>query len=372
MWIKDVAGDAFMIKNFIMNHSMRLSMFNEYSKLKFLAIADTRFASQIVMLKRFLVLRDSLVLMVIGDKWSAYRDDDKEKARFVKEKLLDDVWWDQVRYIVDFTEPIYSMLRGADTDKPSLHLIYEMWDTMIEKVKDCIYRHEGKRHDEESVFYEIVHGILVARWAKSNTPLHCLAHSLNPRYYTPNWLSEAEGRVAPHDDVEISDMRNKCFRKLFPIPEDLIKIKQQFAKFSLFGSGFDSPDSIDDRNNLDPKEWWGIHGQRTSELKLLAFKLLGQPSSSSACERNWSTYGFIHSIKRNRLTPMRAEDLVFIHSNMRLLSRNSDEYLKGRSRMWDVGGDAFDSFDGAGILELADLSLDEPEFEVMLFEDGEF
>ncbi|XP_062217774.1 uncharacterized protein LOC133917997 [Phragmites australis] len=213
MWIKDVAGDAFMIKNFIMNHSMRLSMFNEYSKLKFLAIADTRFAPQIVMLKRFLVLRDSLVLMVVGDKWLAYRDDDKEKARFVKEKLLDDVWWDQVRYIVDFTEPIYSMLRAADIDKPSLHSIYEMWDTMIEKVKDCIYHHEGKKHDEESVFYEIVHGILEARWAKSNTPLDCLAHSLNPRYYTPNWLSEAEGHVAPHDDVEISDTRNKCFRK---------------------------------------------------------------------------------------------------------------------------------------------------------------
>jgi hypothetical protein len=31
-----------MIKNFIMNHSMRLSMFNEQSNLKFLAIADTR------------------------------------------------------------------------------------------------------------------------------------------------------------------------------------------------------------------------------------------------------------------------------------------------------------------------------------------
>ena len=66
---------------------------------------------------------------------------------------------------------------------------------------------------------------------------------------------------------------------------------------------------------------------------------------------------------------MRAEDLVFIHSNMRLLSKNSDEYSKGRNRMWDVGGD---SFDGVGILELADLSLDKPELEVMLFEDGEF
>jgi hypothetical protein len=181
MWIKETVDDAFMIKNFIMNHNMRLSMFNEYSDLKFLAIADTRFASHIVMLNRFLPLKDSLLLMVVSDKWAAYREDDQGKARFVKGKVLDDLWWDTVKYIVDFTEPFYSMLRAADTDKPSLHLIYEMWDTMIEAVKVCIYQHERKSHDEESTFYDIVYAILYDRWLKSNTPLHCLAHSLNPR-----------------------------------------------------------------------------------------------------------------------------------------------------------------------------------------------
>ena len=45
-------------------------MFNEYSKLKFLAIADTRFASAIVMLKRFVALKESLSVMVVREKWS--------------------------------------------------------------------------------------------------------------------------------------------------------------------------------------------------------------------------------------------------------------------------------------------------------------
>lgn len=133
-WISDVAADVVQIKNFIMNHGMRLSMFNSFSKIKFLAIADTRFASVIVMLKRFL-LKDSLVQMVISDRWTAYREDDQDKAGFVRGKLLDKTWWDNVKYIIAFTEPIYSMLRAADTDKSCLHLIYEMWDSMIEKVK---------------------------------------------------------------------------------------------------------------------------------------------------------------------------------------------------------------------------------------------
>ena len=50
-WISRVSSDASFIKNFIMNHAMRLSMFNNHCKLKLLSVVDTRFASTIVMLK---------------------------------------------------------------------------------------------------------------------------------------------------------------------------------------------------------------------------------------------------------------------------------------------------------------------------------
>ena len=38
--------------------------------------------------------------------------------------------------------------------------------------------------------------------------------------------------------------------------------------------------------------------------------------------------------------------------------------------MWDIGRDGFDSMDieNAGILEIANLSLDEPELEAILFD----
>ena len=93
------------------------------------------------------------------------------KAQFVKEKVLDDFWWDNINYIIAFTNPIYDMIQVSDTDKPSLHLVYKMWNTMIDKVKVAIYRHEGKRDTEQSSFYDVVHKILEDRWNKSNTPL---------------------------------------------------------------------------------------------------------------------------------------------------------------------------------------------------------
>ena len=79
-----------------------------------------------------------------------------------------------------------------------------------------------------------------------------------------------------------------------------------------------------------------MNGDGDLELKHLAMCLLSQIASSSAAERNWSTYSFIHSIKRNKLTCKRAKKLVAVHSALRLEHRKIPEYLKGPTTRWDV------------------------------------
>ncbi|GJX32464.1 60S ribosomal protein L17-2-like protein [Tanacetum coccineum] len=110
---------------------------------------------------------------------------------------------------------------------------------------------------------------------------------------------------------------------------------------------------------MEPKSWWVNFGAQTPFLQTLAFRLLGQPSSSSCAERNWSTYAFIHSLRRNKLTTSRAQDLVYIHNNLRLLSRNPNDDVK----MWDVGGDAFDSMEDIFIA----VSMPFPYLEFLIF-----
>ena len=68
-WISDIVGDVMAVKTFIMNHSMRLAMFNEFVPLKLLLIAETHFAFVIIMLKRFKLIKGDLQAMVINDKW---------------------------------------------------------------------------------------------------------------------------------------------------------------------------------------------------------------------------------------------------------------------------------------------------------------
>ena len=93
----------------------------------------------------------------------------------------------------------------------------------------------------------------------------------------------------------------------------------------------------------DSLSWWANHGVSAPLLQQLAYKLLIQPVSSSCCERNWNTYSLIHNIKRNKLATSRAEDLVFVHYNLRLLSRKKEKYINGPSKYWDVGMPIFSS-----------------------------
>ncbi|KAL6544212.1 hypothetical protein OROGR_010709 [Orobanche gracilis] len=158
----------------------------------------------------------------------------------------------------------------------------------------------------------------------------------------------------------------KCFRRLFPNDDDHTKVLDEYAMFSTKSGPFEDLTSISMMATMEPKNWWVNFGAQTPFLQTLAFRLLGQPSSSSCAERNWSTYAFIHSLKGNKLTTSRAQDLVFIHNNLRLLSRKLNDDVK----MWDVGGDAFDTMENVGFLEFADLSLDEPDFENDLISDN--
>jgi len=91
-WISQIIDDVTFIKKFIVGHSMRLSMFNSFNSLELFSVAPTRFASTIVVLKRFRSLKKGLQEMVIGDEWFSYKENDVARAQSVKETLLNDNW----------------------------------------------------------------------------------------------------------------------------------------------------------------------------------------------------------------------------------------------------------------------------------------
>ncbi|KAJ1376945.1 hypothetical protein SESBI_49404 [Sesbania bispinosa] len=123
-------------------------------------------------------------------------------------------------------------------------------------------------------------------------------------------------------------------RTYFPESKVRIEVTHEFVKFSSAVEELGQFDSLQDRWSLKPKEWWIMYG--------------------------------IGSIQRG------PEDLVFIHTNLRLLSRKGKSYKEGESKLWDLAADEWDPSEGVGVLEVASLSLDEPDLEAVLFiDDGD-
>ncbi|CAH9068407.1 unnamed protein product [Cuscuta epithymum] len=65
-----------------------------------------------------------------------------------------------------------------------------------------------------------------------------------------------------------------------------------------------------------------IYGGCAPELKRVAVKVLCQTTSATNCERNWSTFSYIHTKSRNKLKYKKLQKLVFTQYNMKLKMRH--------------------------------------------------
>jgi hypothetical protein len=82
-------------------------------------------------------VRQALGAMVMSDAWDEMSTD-RECANAVNETFLDSQFWSQVRYVLQFTKPIYNMIRFADSDRPIIREVYEQMDSMLGQIKDIV------------------------------------------------------------------------------------------------------------------------------------------------------------------------------------------------------------------------------------------
>ena len=97
--------------------------------------------------------------------------------------ILDEHWWARVQFVLDFTEPIITMLQFVDTNAPCLGDVYDGMDIMVEKVKLSIQAHETNPTECEALCKK-VEDIIHYRWERMTIPLHHLTYALSPRYYS--------------------------------------------------------------------------------------------------------------------------------------------------------------------------------------------
>jgi hypothetical protein len=216
------------------------------------------------MLKRLTEVKATLGAMVISDLWSFWKKTDQVASKRVKDTVLDDGWWERINLSIKIMDPIISLLRFADTNKPILGDVYEGWDSMIESMKTIVMENESPEYGTSTKsLWSTVHDILLSRWDKNCTPLHCLVHSLNPKFYNQEWLTAGVGpspRFPPHIDGEISQGRKIAFKRIYQDRALLNEIEAGFIEFSTGTKRFGGYDVIEDRGFKEAYLWWATHG----------------------------------------------------------------------------------------------------------------
>ena len=140
--------------------------------------------------------------------------------------------------------------------------------------------------------------------------------------------------------------------RLIPDEEEAALVRRHVSNYTSSTGPFSSMHAIQDRENFSALEWWNMHGGPTPLLQSLALRVLSQVVNTSSAERCWSSYSFIHSVKRNRLSLDRAESLVYVHYNLRLLSHYCEDAKSNKDLLiWDKNPEEPNLEDGVLRLE---------------------
>lgn len=117
--------------------------------------------------------------------------------------------------------------------------------------------------------------------------------------------------------------------------ESQVKAIEQHAVYRAGQGLFARPLAMAAAKTMPAHRWWLSFGAHVPELQKVAVRVLAQVSSASSCERNWSTFDFIHTKKRNRLKCKRVRDVVYVHSNLRLKEKIDNINYQQVTVPWD-------------------------------------
>ena len=163
------------------------------------------------------------------------------------------------------------------------------------------------------------------RWEMLTTDIQRAAYLLDPEFL--------EADVQSNEEVMLGSW--KMVEKLVLDLDEVVKVVSELELFCSGKGMFSRAVAKASAKQVPAYQWWSSFGASTPVLQQVAIKVLSRVASACSCERNWSTFEFIHSRKRNRLDPSRANDLVYVFSNLRLIKHTVNPEYEEEFPEWD-------------------------------------
>lgn len=289
-WVRDIIIRGHEVVKFITNHQSPLDYFRSKSKLELLKPGETRFASNFVMMQRLMATKDAIreTVMDRGFKqWlskTTRKKSIRDNGKLITDTVVDGSFWDSVTLLTSVCEPIVSLLRLVDGAKPCVGKIYWKMFQLDQGVLNSTMLDAAQK--------SCLSGLINSRWKMLHTDLHSAGFVLDPEYRS----------FLQHENEEVISGFHAMIERVHA--GDLAAQVNAISQHSVYRAGqglFARPVAMAAANEMSASRWWQAFGAHVPELQKVAIRVLSQVTSASACERNWSTFDFIHSKKRNRL-----------------------------------------------------------------------
>ncbi|KAL3683431.1 hypothetical protein R1sor_001453 [Riccia sorocarpa] len=294
---------------FIKNHHMTNAIFiDKFSDgLTLLRPGATHFMTNFIMIDRAYALRYCLKEMTSSKEWEKYEGG-----------------------ITDWTAKggqSYSSHMGvvAQGGHFICHIYWESWnlEDILKKMHTNVKLKSRLLTQERC---ELISVNAHARWEMWNNELHPTAMLLMPFYFT-------KPSALPYLQIEHVKQSFRRYVRIYGthvLKKQLDEVEEYVEKcmddLTLVLGGdhriinHENSVKLAEKYKDEPHRWYIVYGDGIPAMRDLVMQILGQSVTSSACERNWSSFSHIHTKKRNRLTAERVDKLVYVAFNKNISS----------------------------------------------------
>lgn len=278
----------------------------------------TRWGSSITCLESFLANKKSLRRLAIDEEAKPLLSSSS------KVSILNEVFWDEISNLLELLRPFLKWITILEGDSPSMAVVAEVFCDLQQIFTRTVPNSPLTKKEEKKVFE-----IFENRKTFCLKIIHKAANLLDPRY---------KGRSLSEEEViEASEFICNFSNRYDILEKDILADLSNFrGKDGLWKQEF----LWKTAKEVSPVLWWKSWCS-SRPLSKVAFDILNLPSTSAACERSFSTYGNIHTARRNRLGNTTAMKLVFIAQNLKFC-QSADTEVCTEEGTEDVDMNAFE------------------------------
>lgn len=300
--VKDTMQTAKNIINYFRSHQVLLAILQRLQKEKYgahialLLPGATRWGSAYYCLLNLLKTKTAIQNSI---------HEEYQITEEINGQINNIEFWKNAKILCEFLRPFVKFINYLQSDQPRMSSAY----IELKLIENCILQNIEITHD----FKTRVLAFGKQRWKNFLfNPVVLVAYQLDPKY---------RGEIL---DAERCDpiIEREILRLVPEGKED--QVLMEYSEYVGKLGGF-SDDHLWGDMTAHPINWWTLVARRYPLLSTIARQVLSIPSTSAASERNWSSFGFIHSKLRNRLGDDKVEKCVYLYWNIKILKQIRQE-----------------------------------------------